>query len=149
VKGAWRELLRGAQAGAVGGTLMSVSTNAEMRLRGRPPSRLPAQALEHALGVDLNRRQEQRLVTVGHVLSSAGLGAARGMLGAAGLSPGRANLAFVPLAFLPDFVIMPVSGSAPPPWRWEPVEILTSLLHHSVYAAGTVGAHECLRRRRG
>jgi hypothetical protein len=140
-------LVQGAEAGLIGGMLMSVSTNAEMRLRGRPPSRLPAQALERIIPIDLNRRQEQQLVTVGHILSSASLGMIRGLLSVSGLSRARAHLTFIPIAFLPDFVLMPLSGSTPEPWRWKPVEILTSAIHHSVYSLGTVAAYEWLQRR--
>lgn len=142
-----RRLARGLLAGALGGALMSVSTNLEMRLRGRPPSRAPAQAIERLLPVDLDERQELRLVTVGHVLTSGLLGAVRGLLDVAGVSSRAGHGTFAALAVLPDFVLLPALGSVPPPWRWDRVEVATSALHHGVYAAGTALAYRALTRR--
>jgi hypothetical protein len=142
-------LRRGLAAGAIGGTTMSVSTNLEMRLRGREPSRVPVQTIERFLPLDLSRRQEERLVTVGHVASSAGFGLLRGLLEAAGTPAVLANAVFAVAAFSPDFVVIPATGGAPPPWRWRPVELVTSMLHHGVYASTTLGAYEWLRRRGG
>lgn len=140
---------RGMTAGAVGGALMSISTNSEMRIRGREPSRVPAKALQRLLPIKLSRRAEERFVTVGHVVSSAGLGAARGALALAPVSAVSADAGFTLLAFAPDFVLIPALGSAPPPWRWKATELGTSALHHGVYAATTSWAFRWLTRRAG
>jgi hypothetical protein len=142
-------LRRGLAAGAIGGTAMSVSTNLEMRLRGREPSRVPVQTIERFLPLDLSRRQEERLVTVGHVVSSACFGLLRGLLEAAGAPAALANAVFAASAFSPDFVVIPATGGAPPPWRWRPVELVTSAVHHGVYGSITVAVYEWLGRRGG
>jgi hypothetical protein len=139
-----RPLVRGVVAGAVGGALMSVSTNLEMRWRGRLPSRVPAKAVERVLGVDLDERQERALVTAGHAITSGMLGAVRGAFDLAGVSTRAANASLASLVLLPDFVLLPALGSAPPPWRWDRVEIATSALHHGVYTAGTTLAYRLL-----
>jgi hypothetical protein len=142
-----RKMLDGVVSGALGGGAMSISTNAEMRLRGRPPSRVPAQTVERLVGIDLGERAEQLLTTVGHVVTSAALGLARGGLDA-GLVGRRAGAsAFAVLAYLPDFVVLPALGSAPPPWRWSVPDLATSALHHGVYASTTNLAYARLSRR--
>jgi hypothetical protein len=128
---------------------MSVSTNTEMRIRGREPSRVPAKALQRVLPIKLSRRAEEWFVTIGHVISAAGLGAARGMVELAPVSRASANLGFTLLAFAPDFVLMPALGSAPPPWRWRKIELAISALHHGVYAAATSWSFRWLTRRAG
>jgi hypothetical protein len=132
----------------VGGALMSVSTNVEMRLRGRPPSRLPVQNLERFLSIDLDKRQEERLVTVGHVVTSAGFGAARALIAKAPIADRVADGVFAVLAFAPDFVLIPATGGTAPPWRWRPAELGVSALHHGVYATATIAAYRRLERRR-
>jgi hypothetical protein len=144
-----KQVRRGVVAGALGGALMSVSTNLEMRLRRRPPSRVPAQTLERFLPLALSERQQERLVTAGHVITSAGLGTLRGLLAMSGLSAGRADAAFAGLAFTPDFVVIPALGGTSAPWRWSRIELVVSGLHHSVYAAGTIAAYRWLAQRSG
>jgi hypothetical protein len=148
-RGNWRPLIDGLLAGAAGGAVMSVSTNLEMRLRGRPPSVVPVQTLERILGLYLSRSVEERLVTVGHLLSSAGLGLIRGALDLTPAAPGAQELGFAACAYLPDFALIPIFGDVPAPWRWSGVELATSALHHGVYAAGTIGAYRALSRRSG
>jgi hypothetical protein len=142
-----RRAVDGLLAGAVGGAVMSVSTNTEMRVRGRPPSRVPAQALERLLGLDLDEKTEVRLGTVGHLATSAVLGLVRAALDGGRLPGGAGAAVFTAIAYLPDFAIIPAVGDVPPPWRWTRVELGTSALHHAVYATGTNLAYARLSRR--
>jgi hypothetical protein len=144
-----RKLICGVVAGGAGGALMSISTNAEMRLRRRPPSRVPAQTIERFLPVEFGEAAERRLTTVGHIATSAALGATRGVLGMAQIPHGLAASAFTTLAFLPDFVIVPALGDVAPPWRWPAVELGVSVLHHAVYAGATNLAYAAIERRIG
>jgi hypothetical protein len=141
------KVVDGLLAGAAGGVAMSISTNAEMRLRGRPPSRVPAQAVERLVGIELGERAERVLTSVGHVATSAALGLVRGGLGALTPSSRLSGAAFAAIAYLPDFVLLPALGSAPPPWRWSAADIATSALHHAVYATNTNLAYARLSRR--
>lgn len=141
------KVVDGLLAGAAGGVAMSISTNAEMRLRGRPPSRVPAQTVERLVGIDLDERAERLLTSVGHVATSAALGLGRGGLGAVTGSSRLGGVAFAALAYLPDFVVLPALGSAPPPWRWSAADLATSALHHGVYATTTNLAYARLSRR--
>jgi hypothetical protein len=135
---------RGLIAGTFGGALMSISTNVEMRVRRRPPSRVPAEAIERLLSINLGKRAEERLVTVGHVVTSAALGVIRGLLTGAGATAPVANAIFAATAFLPDFALMPALGTVEAPWRWRPVELATSAIHHAVYACGTIAAYTAI-----
>jgi hypothetical protein len=143
-QGIGRALRDGVLAGGVGGAAMSVSTNVEMRLRGRPPSVVPVQTVERLLGLDLERSTEERLVTVGHVVSSALLGSVRGLLSLLALPEAARDVAFAASAFLPDFGLIPATGSVPPPWRWSASDVLVAAWHHAVYAAGTIAAYRRL-----
>jgi hypothetical protein len=142
-----RRVADGLLAGVAGGAAMSISTNTEMRLRGRPPSRVPAQTVERLVGIDLDERAEQLLTTAGHVATSAALGVVRGVIDAAGIPRGLGAAAFVSIAYLPDFVVIPALGNAPPPWRWSAIDLATSALHHGVYSAATTVAFARISRR--
>lgn len=137
-------LRAGLLAGAAGGVAMSVSTNVEMRLRRRPPSVVPVQAAERLVGLDLDRKTEERLATLGHVVSSAVLGGTRGLLSLLALPAAALDGAFAAGAFLPDFVLIPATGQVPPPWRWSATELIVAAWHHAAYAAVTVGTYHRL-----
>jgi uncharacterized protein YndB with AHSA1/START domain len=138
---------RGALAGLAGAVVMSLSTNAEMRLRGRPPSDAPARAIERLLGTRIRgRRDRVRAAAVGHVVASVGVGSVRGAMDAAGVARAAAGAATLGLALVPELVVVPALGAAPPPWRWSAAETAISVLHHAVYAGTVVAAHDALVR---
>jgi hypothetical protein len=140
-------LARGALAGLAGAAAMSVSTNAEMRLRGRKPSDAPAKTIERLLGITLRgRRKRMRAAAAGHVVASLGVGMARGGLDAAGVAPAAALAATAGLAMLPELVVVPATGAAPPPWEWSPEDAAISVLHHGVYVGTTVAAYRAMAR---
>jgi hypothetical protein len=123
---------------------MTVTTNVEMRVRGRPPSVVPVQTMERVLGLDLPRNVEERLSTLGHVGTSALLGVGRSVLDGLAAAAGVRDALFAVAAFLPDFVLIPASGQVPPPWRWSATELAVSAVHHGTYAAVTVAAYRRL-----
>jgi uncharacterized protein YndB with AHSA1/START domain len=57
--GAAATIARGVLAGVAGALAMSLSTNAEMRLRGRPPSDVPARAIERVMGTRIRGRRRR------------------------------------------------------------------------------------------
>ena len=148
---AWRETGgaagRGVLAGVAGSAAMSVSTNGEMRLRGRPPSDASAKALARVLGVKPRGRRKQALGIAGHFGTSVALGAVRGLLDRAGAGPRTGGVGLFAIAMTPDAAVVPALGAAPPPWKWTPVEAATSVLHHAVFAAVTNAAYLRLRGR--
>lgn len=139
---------RGMLAGFAGAVVMSVSTNAEMRLRGRPPSDAPARAISRLLGVKARgRRRKRRLALAGHLGTSVALGAVRGVMARRGVDPAPAGAALFTLAMVPEIVVVPALGAAAPPWRWSATDAAVSVLHHGVYALTTNAAHGVLESR--
>jgi hypothetical protein len=131
-----------------GSAAMSASTNMEMRLRRRPPSRAPAKALARALRVRQGgERRKTLLAAGGHVATGTSLGASRGLLDRVGLPPRAAGAALFALAMAPELVIVPALGAAPPPRKWTRADAAVSVLHHAVFAAATDTAYVRLRRR--
>ncbi len=139
---------RGGAAGFAGAMAMSVSTNVEMRLRGRPPSDAPAQAISRLLGVDAHgERRKLQLALAGHLATSVALGAARGVMARRGVPPAPSGAALFTLAMIPEIVVVPALGAAAPPWRWSATDAAVSVLHHGVYALTTNAAFGVLESR--
>ena len=138
---------RGVLAGLAGAAAMSASTNAEMRLRGRPPSDAPAKALARILRVKPRGRRAQALGTAGHVGTAVSLGAVRGLLDSAGAGSRTGGLVLFAMAMTPDAAVVPALGVTPPPWRWTRTDAAISVLHHAVFAAATNAAYLRLRGR--
>ena len=139
---------RGLAAGAAGAAAMSVSTNAEMRLRGRPPSDAPARAISRLLGVDARgQRRRMQLALAGHLVTSIALGAVRGGLARRGVEPPAAGATLFALALVPEIVLVPALGAAAPPWRWSAADTAVSVLHHGIYALATNAAYGVLEAR--
>ncbi len=112
--------IAGGLGAGLGALAMTASTNAEMRLRGRPASDAPARALERLLRVSTRgKRRRRRLTLGGHLATSLALGAARGGLELAGVRPPPAAAAMLALGLAPEVVVVPALGAAPPPWRWS------------------------------
>lgn len=138
----------GAAAGLAGGLAMSVSTNTEMRLRGRQPSYAPAEALAGLLGLSARgRRRKQRLALGGHLATAVSFGVVRGLLDRLGLGPRAAGPVMFAAAMLPDAVVVPALGATDPPWRWSATDTAVSLVHHAVFAAATTIAYDRLGGR--
>ena len=136
---------RGLAAGAVGTAAMTVSSTLEMKLRGRPQSTAPARAVGRLLGDQpTDPRGEERVANVAHAVTGVSLGAARGLLDAAGVRPDAAFPATVAVVMAPELVLAPALGATDPPWRWGAVETAISVAHHVVWAAGTEAAYRAL-----
>jgi hypothetical protein len=136
---------RGLVASVAGTAAMTVSSTLEMRLRGRPPSDAPGRAAARMLRVRVEDDPATgRLARLGHVVTGVGLGAARGLVGFAGLREPAASAVFLGVSLAPDAAGLPAAGIAPPPWRWQPVEIAASVGHHAVFALATGAAYAAL-----
>lgn len=134
---------RGLVAGAAATAAMTVSSTAEMKLRGREPSTAPADVAGKLLGV---RPEQDRFAAIAHFSMGVGLGAVRGLIDVAGLRGPAASAAFFAVAWSPDLVLVPAAGAAQPPWRWGFAETAISALHHVVYAAAGEAVYQALAR---
>lgn len=96
---------------------MSVSTNMEMRVRGRPPSDAPAKALARLLKVKPRGRRKELLAVGAHVATAGSLRAARGLLERFEPSHTAGGFVLFGLAMTPDAVVLPALGASRPQWR--------------------------------
>lgn len=137
---------RGTLAGLIGGVAMSVSTAAEMRLTGREPSAVPAEAIRQLLGIaKLGETGARRATTAAHFVVA---GATGGVWGAASTSlrGPMSRLLLYGMATTPDAVLVPAMGLASPPWRWSPADMARTAVHHAVFAAVTYSVFVRLER---
>ena len=139
-------LRRGLIAGTAGTVALTLAEHAEMKLSGREPSTVPGQVGAKLLGrdPDADAALIQRLSPVVHWTHGIALGAARGLLDAAGLSSRAATLAFYPLVWGGDALLYRALGIAPAPWRWSRGELLTDLFGKGVLAFATSGVYVLL-----
>ena len=136
---------KGLFAGAAGTAAMTVSSTIEMKLRKRPASTTPARAAAKVLGVEPAGEEEQeRFSNIVHWSYGTGWGAARGLIGFAGLSGPAAAAAHFAAVWGSELMMLPGLKVAPPPWEWGAQEIAIDAFHHIVYASATSLAYEFL-----
>jgi hypothetical protein len=131
-------------AGAAGTVAITISTNVEMRIRGRGPSEAPIDALERIAGRRLPARKA--LGGAAHLASGLALGLPRVLIERGGVREPVATLLFLPIAWSPDLAAVPALGAAEPPWRWGWTETGVSLIHHVAYATAAGAALAALDR---
>ena len=138
-----KSVQRGVAAGTAGTLALTLAENAEMKLSGREPSPVPGQVAAKLLGrdPDADPAVTKRLSPLVHWTHGITLGAVRGLLDAAGLSPRAATLAFYPLVWGGDALLYRALGIAPAPWRWSRGELLTDLFGKGVLAFATSSAY--------
>ncbi|MDX6691374.1 MAG: hypothetical protein QOG15_2831 [Solirubrobacteraceae bacterium] len=138
---------RGLLAGLAGTAAMTVSSTAEMRLRGRAASTAPADATAKVLGIAgfSDDAAKNRFSTVVHWGYGTGWGVVRALLGEAGLPPARATAAHLTAIWANEAVMLPALDVAPPFWTWGAEEVAIDVWHHVVYATATGIAYEALR----
>lgn len=129
---------RGLVAGFIGTAAMTLSSMVEMKLRGRTASKTPAQAICKTLGLETTSDEaQQRLNNLVHWGYGTTFGAARGLMGAAGLSGLPATLVFFGLVWGAEQMMLPKAEVAPPLTEQPPEEIGVDAWHHFVYAQVT------------
>lgn len=144
-----RAVGKGAAAGLCAAAVMTVSTNVEMRLRGRGPSYAPAKALGRVLGVRTRgKRRKMALGAAGHVAISVSVGILRGILDRFGVGPRAAAPTLFAIAMTPDLVVVPALGASDPPWEWSAADFAVSALHHGLFAATVTIVYDRLDAKR-
>ena len=138
---------RGLFAGLLGTAAMTVSSTAEMKIRGRPASNAPAVAAGKVLGVEPRDEEgEARFSTLVHWGYGTGWGAVRGLVGSAGLEGPAAAAAHFGGVWGAEQVMLPALDVAPPFWTWGAKEVGIDAFHHLVYATATSVAYSVLDR---
>jgi uncharacterized membrane protein YagU involved in acid resistance len=138
---------RGLIAGLVGTAAMTVSSTAEMRLRGRAASSAPADATAKVLGIESFKDDgaKNRFSNIVHWGYGTGWGVVRALLSEAGLPPAKATAAHFAAIWGNEAVMLPALDVAPPFWTWGAEEVAIDVLHHIVYTTAAGIAYEALR----
>ena len=138
---------KGLFAGLFGTVAMTVSSTAEMKIRGRPASNAPAVAAGKVLGVEPKDEEgEARFSTLVHWGYGTGWGVVRGLVGTAGLEGPAAAAAHFGAVWGAEQVMLPALNVAPPFWTWGAKEVGIDAFHHLVYATATSVAYSILDR---
>jgi len=138
---------KGLFAGVVGTGAMTVSSTLEMKIRGRQGSSAPAEAAAKVLGVEpKGEAEEAHFSNLVHWGYGTSWGAARGLIGTAGLEGPSAAAAHFGVVWGTEQVMLPALGVAPPFWRWGVKEVAIDTLHHLVYAGATSVTYAFLDR---
>jgi hypothetical protein len=131
----------GLLAGAAGTAAMTLSSTLEAKLRGRGGSSAPSDAAGKVLGVQpRNPAGRARFSTAVHWSYGTAWGAARGLIGLAGLREVPATAVHFGAVWGWSLVMLPALGVAPPVWQQPRPEVAIDALHHAVYASGTTAA---------
>jgi uncharacterized membrane protein YagU involved in acid resistance len=132
----------GLLAGVAGTAAMTVSNTLEARLRRREPSSTPSDAAGKVLGVQpRNPAGKARFSTVVHWSYGTAWGAARGLIGLAGLGDSAASAVHFTAVWGWSLVMLPALNVTPPPWQQPRAELAVDALHHAVYAGATTAAY--------
>jgi len=124
---------------------MTASSTIEMKARGREASSAPADAAGKVLGIQpRDPAGAARFGNAVHWGYGTGWGAARGALGAFGLSGPKATGIHFLMVWGSEQVMLPALGVAPPLWEWGVKEVAIDAFHHAVYAGATSAAYSHL-----
>jgi hypothetical protein len=139
---------KGLVAGFAGTAAMTVSSTLEAKLRGRSPSSAPARATAKMLGIKEfeDGLAQARFNDISHWGYGTSWGVLRGLLGATGMSPGKATAAHGAAIYGAAQVTLPALEIAPPSPFWPKEEIAIDAFHHAVYAVATGVAYELIDR---
>lgn len=141
---------RGALAGLLATSLMTLSSTIEMKLRGREQSTAPAKAAGKVLGVQPRGPEgSARFGNVVHWSYGVLWGAVGGLLRGLGLREPLATGAHFASVWGAELVVLPMLDVAPPAKEWGVAEVGIDASHHLVYALGMAGAWRLLRPPRG
>ncbi len=134
---------KGLFAGLIGTAAMTASSTLEMKVRDRAGSSAPADAALKVLRVepadDAARERFSKLMHWGY---GTGWGAARGVLGAAGLGGLPATALHFSAVWGSETVMLPTLEVAPPITTWGAKEVGIDIFHHLVYAVSTNAAYQ-------
>jgi hypothetical protein len=146
-------LVRGYLAGLTGTAVMTATLTAEKRLRAATPGPVDYDASPHVvtaasavLHVQPRSAWQRRAL---FLLVHWGYGSAVGIgydLLRSRVPARTAAVVFFAGCQTMACTLFPVFGGTPPPWRWRPSLLASSLVQHAIYAAVVAETDERLRR---
>lgn len=135
----------GIASGLVGTIAMTLGQKIEMALTKRPPSTVPAKAVEKVANVDLADEEDEKCAsTPVHYAYGTALGGSLALLD--DIPEPMRTAAFFGLAYGGGAALLTGLKLAPPPTEQKPSEIATDVGHHLVYALAAGGAYALLTR---
>ena len=138
-------LRNGAVAGLAGTAAMTATQAVEMRLSGRPPSRVPGQVAAKLLRLlPAGDTELARISTGMHWAHGMTQGLGRSAVGALGLTGTTATATHFAMMWTGDVALYKALGIADWPWRWSLDELAPDLLHKGVHAVVTGAAYDRL-----
>jgi hypothetical protein len=139
---------RGLAAGFAGTLALTASQRIEMRITGRPPSDLPAQVAEGALGISARGRKRALVAFATHWFNNTSSGLGRAALGRMGLRGAPAVGATFVLYLGGGALLFRTLDLAPVPWRRGRRQLAVDAIHAGVYAVVTSTVYDQLDRQR-
>ena len=140
----------GLLAGLAGTAAITLSQTVEMKLTGREPSNVPADAVAKALDIaPTDESKKPQLSQKVHWTYGIGHGITRGMLSVAGLKGWPATLAHFTTVWGASLILLPALDVAPPIHEKKPKTLLVEALHHAVYAVAAGLVYDAITGWRG
>jgi hypothetical protein len=141
-------------AGTAGTAAMTLAYSAERRLRRRHRGQLdyddslvPGQIVAGIMHLPHVTAKEDRELGIALRWSyGSAFGLWHGLLRRAIGEP-RASAAFGATLMTATLTLFPLLGRTPPPWRWPPDVMATSVGTHVVYVGAVAAVHDGIRRR--
>jgi hypothetical protein len=146
-------LAAGAAAGAIGTLALDVTTYADVVVRGRPPSQVPAETagtLAEEAGVELDENRRRGLGALMGYATGVGVGALVGVLRPAPLLrriPTAIAAGAVGAAAMAAGDAVPVAQHVTDPAEWGTAGWLADVVPHAIYGVVTLLAFDRLVRR--
>lgn len=126
---------KGLIAGLAGTAAITISQMIEMKISGRKPSTVPADAASKVLDVKPTTEEDKsKMAQEVHWSYGTSWGLARGIISATGLKGLPASLAHFAAIWGTALIMEPGLKVAPPVKEWEPKTLAVDALHHAVYA---------------
>jgi hypothetical protein len=152
MKSAWP--LRSVLAGAAGTAALTLSYETERRLRSRhrgpldyDDSLVPGQIVASVMHLPhVTDREEQELGSLLRWSYGSAFGLWHGLLRRRVREPWAAS-AFGGTLMTATLTLFPLLGRTPPPWRWRPDVMATSVGTHVAYVAAVAAVDNAFRRR--
>jgi hypothetical protein len=125
-------------AGLAGTAAITISQMIEMKITGRQPSTVPADAVAKTLDVQAtDKSKKPKVAHEVHWTYGAGLGITRGLLAMSGLKSWPATISHFSAVWGASMIMLPALELAPPVREQKPKSILIDGWHHAVYALVT------------
>jgi len=137
---------RGLVAGLAGTVAITISQAIEMKLRHRPPSTTPADAVDKVLGVEpVDEKKKLQFANLVHFAYGTAWGGVRGLLDVLGLKGPAAMGVHYAAVETAAMTMLPALKVAPPVNKWGTKEIAIESWHHLVYAVAAGLTYACLK----